>query len=163
VIDSTTDRNPQSSPDSKLTSHAAIARDALNGYTGSLAARGFVADGITLVESEVMDSFPIFHYLNKRDGMRIDISFSAAPPGQNGGFDVLIKNAVKRRFDVASHLESTGKSDEAKKFRYRSTDDVRAFIENFLQLLTSLFDTELKDVISGKKFVETPMDWGGYK
>ena len=96
--------------------------------------------------------------------MRIDISFCAATRGLNGGFTVLIIKPVNHKLNVEDYLKAHDREMLTEYFTYRDTStNVRAFADMFLQMLVGLLDRDLKPIIEGKTFEETPIDWMGYK
>jgi hypothetical protein len=133
-------------------------------YTSGFAAHGFDFKEVTLEGSQELGRFPIFHFLNERTAMRIDIAFCAAAKGLNGGFTVLIVKPVNQKLDVEDYLKEHGREALAKFFTYRDpSTNVQSFADTFMQMLAGLLDRDLKPIIEGKTFEETPIDWMGYK
>jgi hypothetical protein len=64
---------------------------------------------------------------------------------------------------VHDYLVRHGRSDEARLLTNDAPTDVRAFSELAIRLLLDLLAGELKPVVEGKTFEETPIDWQGYK
>jgi hypothetical protein len=96
--------------------------------------------------------------------MEIDISFVAATKGLNGGFTVLIIKPVNHKLSVEAYLKSHGREILTGFFTYHDpTTDVRSFADSFLRMLVGLLDGDLKPILDGKTFEETPIDWMGYK
>jgi hypothetical protein len=148
-----------------LTGDFAIVRDIVRQHTGEFITHGFELVNVTLVPgSSKIQTSPVFEFLNRRTGMTIRISFSAAHDGLNGGFGVRIIKPVRRRLNVEDYLKLHGRGGLTKYFRYRDPKtDVRSFAESFLQMLSGLLDEDLKPILDGKTFEETPIDWMGYK
>jgi len=66
--------------------------------------------------------------------------------------------------DVKTYLKLHGREELTKLFRYRDPKtDVGRFADSLFQMLVGLFDQELKSIIEGETFEETPIDWQGYK
>jgi len=148
--------------DVSLTGDLATVDDVVRQHSPAFTALGFEFSGATLEGSAKLQRFPIFHFLNKQSGMRIDISFFAARDGLNGGFTVLLIKPVNRKLDVEDYLKLHDRLTPT--FRYRvSETDVRKFAEEFLQMLLRLLSGELKPILDGKTFEETPIDWMGYR
>jgi hypothetical protein len=125
---------------------------------------GFELTEITLEGSPRLSQFPVFHYLNKQTGMRFHISFFAAKDGLNGGFTILIIKPVNRKLNVEDYLKRRERNELTSFFTYPDAKtDVRKFANNFLQMFCKLLDTDLKPIIDGQTFEETPIDWQGYK
>jgi hypothetical protein len=90
--------------------------------------------------------------------------FFAAANGLNGGFLVQIEKPVNKSLNVKDYLKLHGHQELDKLFNYRDpTTDVRSFAESFFQMLCRLFNEDLKPVLDGETFEETPTDWMGYK
>ena len=125
---------------------------------------GFAFTGFTVGGSSATQRFPIFHFFNKDTGQRIDLSFLAARGGLNGGFNVLIVAPKNRKLDVEDYLKLHRIEEPIRAFTYRDPEtDVRLFATDFLNVLFRLFETDLKPILQGKAFEETPIDWMGYR
>ena len=147
-----------------LTGDSAIVNEVVRQHASSFGRYGFELTGVTLEGSPKLQPFPVFHLLNKRTGMRIDVSFFAATGRLNGGFTVLIIKPVNRKLDVEDYLKLHGREELTTFFNYREpTTDVRRFADSFLQMLVGLLNKDLKPILDGKLFEETPIDWMGYK
>ena len=147
-----------------LSGDSALVSEVIKTRAPKLLARGFEFTGTTLEGSSKLGQFPVFHFLHKKSGLRLSISFSPAEQDLNGGFIVLITKPVNRRLDVEDFLKRKGRTSVEPFFTYRNGGtDVRRFAEALLDVLDSAFDTELKPVLEGKTFEETPIDWGGYR
>ena len=148
----------------QLTGSYAIVRDVVRQNAPSLAKRGFDFSGVSLIGSPELQQFPSFAFLNKRTGMQIDISFIAAAAGLNGGFNVMIIAAGNRKLDVEDYLKLHKLNSLAKPFTYGDPKtDLRLFADSFFKGLDGIFDKELKPILDGKLFEETPIDWMGYR
>jgi hypothetical protein len=147
-----------------LTGDYAVVNEVVRQYGPRFATHRFELTGVTLEGSPKLQPFPVFHLLNKQSGMRIDISFFAATGGLNGGFTVLILKPGNRKLDVEDYLKLHGREEPTNFFRYRDPiTDVRSFANSFLQMLCGLLDEDLKPILDGKIFEETPIDWMGYR
>jgi hypothetical protein len=147
-----------------LTGDDAVVEKVVREHIPTFAGLGFAFTGFTVGGSPKLQRFPIFHFFNKRTGQRIDISFLAARAGLNGGFGVLIVAPRNRKLDVEDYLKRHKLEEPTRAFTYRDPEtDVRSFATVFLKVLIRLFETELKPVIDGKTFEETPIDWMGYR
>lgn len=142
----------------------AVVYEVVRQYIPRFAAHGFEFTGVTVEGSPKLNSFLVFRFLNKRTGMRIDISFFAATRGLNGGFTVLMIKPVNQKLDVEDYLKAHGREELSEYFRYRDPKaDVRGFANSFLQMFCALLDKDLKAVLDGRTFEVTPIDWMGYK
>ncbi len=147
-----------------LTGDDAVVEKVVREHVPAFAGLGFALTGSTLGGSSTLQHFPIFHFFNKRSGLRLDISFLAARAGLNGGFNVLIVAPRNRKLDVEDYLNQHKIEEPTRAFTYRDAQtDVRGFATAFLKVLLQLFETELKPVLDGKTFEETPIDWMGYR
>lgn len=147
-----------------LTGDDAIVEKVVREHVPVFAELGFALTGYTLGGSPTLQHFPIFHFFNKRSGLRLDISFLAARAGLNGGFNVLIVAPRNRKLDVEDYLNRHKIEEPTGAFTYRDAKtDVRGFASAFLKVLLRLFETELKPVLDGETFEETPVDWMGYR
>lgn len=147
-----------------LTGDYAIVSEVVRQHAPSFATYGFEFTGASLEGSPKLEQFPDFHFLNKRAGMQIHVSFSAARAGRSGGFVALIENPVNRKLDVEDFLKLHGRDELTKFFTYRDPNtDVRSFADSFFHMLSALLDTDLKPILDGKTFEETPIDWMGYR
>lgn len=96
--------------------------------------------------------------------MRIYISFFAAARGLNGGFTVLIVRPENRKLDVEDCIEKHGRETLTGLLTYRDpATNLHSFADTFFRMLVRLFDSDLKPILEGKVFEETPIDWMGYK
>lgn len=147
-----------------LSGDDATVNEVVQQHSSSFAAHGFDFKELTLDGSQELGRFPIFHFLNERTAMRIDISFCATAKGLNGGFNALIIKPVNQKLDVEDYLKEHGREALTKFFTYRDpATNVRSFADTFLQMLVGLLDRDLKPILEGKIFEETPIDWMGYK
>jgi hypothetical protein len=142
----------------------ATVNEVIRRHASAFAAHGFELNEVTREGSVELGRFPVFHFLNERTAMRIDISFCAATRGLNGGFTVLIIKPVNQKLDVEDYLKTHERKTLTKFFTYRDPEtDVRGFTDTFLQMLGGLLDRDLKPIIDGETFEVTPIDWMGYK
>ena len=147
-----------------LTGDDVVVNDAVQQSAPEFAARGFDFKEVTLEGAQELGRFPVFHFLNERTAMRIDISFCAAVRGLNGGFTVLIIKPVNLKLDVEDYLKTHDREMLTKHFTYRDpATNVRGFVDTFLRMLVGLLYRDLKPILEGKTFEETPIDWMGYK
>ena len=147
-----------------LTGDDAVVNEVVHQHTPGFAARGFDFKEVTLEGSQELGRFPIFHFLNERTAMGMDISFCAAARGLNGGFTVLLIKPVNLKLNVEDYLNAHKRETLTKYFTYRDpATNLRSFADTFLVMLVGLLDHDLKPIIEGKTFEETPIDWMGYK
>jgi len=150
--------------DLSLTGDFAIVNEAVRRYVPGFSAHGFRLTEVTLEGSAKLQRFPVFHFLNEHTAMGIDVSFISATGGLNGGFTVLLIKPGKHKLDVEDYLKSHEREGLTRFFTYRDpATDVRGFADTFLQMFVGLLDRDLKPIIEGKTFEETPIDWMGYK
>jgi len=96
--------------------------------------------------------------------MVINISYFAATKGLNGGFIVFIVKPVNHRLNLKNYLKLHERETLTRFFSYRDpATDIRSFADTFMQMLCGLFDRDLKPILDGTYFEETPIDWQGYK
>jgi hypothetical protein len=96
--------------------------------------------------------------------MKINITFFHAVEGLNGGFNASITKPVNHVINVEDYLKLHGRETLARFFSYRDpATDIRSFADTFMQMLCGLFDRDLKQILDGTYFEETPIDWQGYK
>ena len=148
---------------SNLTGDFAIVEESLRRHAPDFAKFGFELATVTLAGSPELQVFPMFHLVNKKTGMSIDMSFFLARQGRNGGFNVMIVKPKNRKLSVKEYLKSHNKTGGAEIFNYREPTEVRDFSESFLTKLLDLMATDLKPILEGKVWEETPIDWMGYK
>lgn len=147
-----------------LSGDDAVVSEVVQQYFPAFTAHGFHFQEVTLEGSEALGRFPVFHFHNQQTGMRIDISFFAAAPELNGGFNVLIIKPVNHKLDVEDYLKAHQREMLTKYFTYRGpAADMRSFAEIFMQMFAGLLDRDLKPIVDGNVFEETPIDWMGYK
>ena len=154
-----------SRPEMAFRGDSAIVREVIQRHSPIFVAHGSEFAGASLEGSPKLQRFPVFHFLNKQTSMRIDISYCATATGRNGGcFTVLIIQPPNSKLDVEDYLKLHGCEELTKPFTHRGRiTDVRGFADSFLQDLVSLLDSNLKPVLEGKVWEETPIDWMGYK
>lgn len=147
-----------------LTGDFSVVNEVVQQHAPGFAARGFELKDVTLAGSKELGRFPVFHLLNEQTAMQIDISFCAAARKLSGGFTVLIIKPVNRKLDVEDYLKAHDREMLTKHFTYRDpSTDVRAFADKFLGMLVGLLDRDLRPILEGRTFEETPIDWMGYK
>lgn len=147
-----------------LTGDYAVVRDVLHEREAAFAVHGFELVGVAIEGSASVQEYVVFRVLNKRTGMEVRISFSSAKHGLNGAFVVVITKPVDRRLNVKDFLKRHKRDDLTRFFSYRDpATDIRSFAESFLDMLLELFDADLKRVLDGSTFEDTPIDWAGYK
>jgi hypothetical protein len=84
--------------------------------------------------------------------------------GPRRGFIALMCNSENRKLNVSDYLARHGRGEIAASFTCDDpTTDLRSFTESTILALLELFDNELKPIVEGKTFEETPIDWQGYK
>jgi hypothetical protein len=148
----------------ELTGDDSVVNEVVQQHAPGFSARGFDFKEVTLEGSQELGRFPVFHFLNERTAMAIDISFCAAAKGLNGGFTVLIIKPVNRKLDVEDYLKEHGREALTRFFTYRDpATNLRNFADEFLRMFVGLLDRDLKPILVGKTFEETPIDWMGYK
>jgi hypothetical protein len=147
-----------------LTGDDAIVNEVVHQHATEFAVHEFEFKEVTLEGSQELGRFPVFHFLSERTAMRMDISFCAAVKGLNGGFTVLLIKPVNRKLDVEDYLKEHGREALTKYFTYRDpATNVRSFADMFLVMLVGLLERDLKPILEGRTFEETPIDWMGYK
>lgn len=148
---------------SKLTGEFAIVEESVRRHGPGFSTFGFELADVTLAGSPALQVFPMFHFANKKSGLSIDMSFFPSRQGKNGGFNVLIVGRGNRKLSLKEYLRAHHKPELAEDFNYRSPADIREFCETVLNELLNLMATDLKPILDGKVWEETPIDWMGYK
>jgi hypothetical protein len=134
--------------------------DVVKMYAPEFAARGFTLHDVTV------DGPPpsiYFHFSNPRTDLLLDVSSFLARSSPKRGFNAMISTPDNRKLNVRNYLVRHGRSDVAELLTDNAPSDVRAFSEASIRLLLDLLDGELKPIVEGETFEETPIDWAGYK
>jgi hypothetical protein len=140
----------------------AVVEEVFHAHASEFASRGFifvkVTDGTPLVQSRG------FEFWNAHAGLSLTVSFVVGVSGQRRSFNALIHKPDHGTLNVRDYLKLHGRAEMISVF----TSDVpaaelRAFTETAVRTLLTLFDNDLRPVIEGKTFEETPIDWDGYK
>jgi hypothetical protein len=125
----------------------------------------FAALGFTL-KNVMLEGPPpaiVFQFSNAGADRFLDVSSFLARTSPRRGFSAMISTAANRKLSVHDYLVRHGRSDIAQMLTDDAPSDVRAFAESSVRLLLDLLNGELKPVVDGKTFEETPIDWAGYK
>jgi hypothetical protein len=147
-----------------FTADSAVVSEVMLKHAPGFVAHGFELTGADLAGSAELQRFPVFHFLNKQTGMRIDVSYYATLTGLNGGFTVLIIKPPNSKLEVEDYLKLHGHEELSKSFTYHGpVSDLRSFADSFLRNLVDLLDGDLKPILEGTVWEETPIDWMGYK
>lgn len=152
-----------SSTSTNLSGDFAIVEESVRRHAPDFAKFGFELKDVTIAGSPALQVFPMFHFANKKTEMSIDISFFPSRQGRNGGFNVLLVRPGNRKLSLKEYLREHKRDELADVFTYREPTDVREFSESFLTKLYELMATDLKPILDGKVWEETPIDWMGYK
>jgi hypothetical protein len=147
-----------------VASQFAVVEEVVRAKVSEFEAHGFVLTNVTEAGTPPFVRSLVFHFSNAGAGLLLSLSFFIGRSGQRRGFTALISRAGNGRLDVGDYLELHGRSDLSALF---TSDDpsanLRSFAESAIRTLLSLFDNELKPVVEGKTFEETPIDWQGYR
>jgi hypothetical protein len=146
-----------------LTGDFAIVGNIVQRYAAELATLGLDQTGATIEGSPRTLVFSVFHFLNQRTGMALDISFFPARHGRCGGFNAFLIRPGNHKLSVKEYLNLHGLGEATKTFTYREPMDVRIFADIFLQSLIRLLEENLRSFLDGTAWEETPIDWMGYK
>jgi hypothetical protein len=147
-----------------FTGDSVIVSEVMLKHAPGFVAHGFEFIGADLAGSTELQRFPVFHFLNKQTGMRIDVSYYATLTGTNGGFTALIIKPPNSKLDVEDYLKLHGHEELTESFAYHGPiADLRGFVDSFLRNLAGLLDSDLKPILEGTVWEETPIDWMGYK
>jgi hypothetical protein len=150
--------------DQPFSSEFAVVDEIVRAHASDFAARGFVLTNATVEGSPRLFPFLVFHFSNNQAGLDLDVSFFPASDGLNGGFNAMIVKPRNRKLVVLDYLKRRGRSDLPGLFTYNDpATDLRRFAESTVRTLIGLLDNELKSIVEGKTFEETPIDWQGYK
>lgn len=131
-------------------------------HVPEFAARGFRLMNVSVNPSKLIRSI-VFHFFNDRVRLLLDISSFLGTDGRKRGFTAIISTPDNHKLNVEDYLELHGRSDMARSLTEEAPHDVRAFSESSVRMLIDLLDNELKPVVEGKTFEETPFNWDGYK
>jgi hypothetical protein len=137
--------------------------EVVRAHTPEFAARGFTLMDVTIERPGSVLRSIVFHFANARAGLRLRISSFVGTSSPKRGFSAMISTTDHRKLNVYDYLVRHGRRDMAQLLTDDAPADVRAFCEASVRLLIGLLDNELKPVVEGKTFEETPIDWDGYK
>lgn len=147
-----------------LSGDEATVNEIVQQHASEFAAHGFDLTEVTLKGSEETVRSLDFNFLNERTAMSIDISFFAAVRGLNGGFNVSIFGPDNRMLFVDDFLKKHGREALTEFFTYRDpATNLHSFADTFFRVLVGLLDSDLKPILEGEVFEETPIDWMGFK
>ncbi len=142
----------------------AVVDEVVRAHAAEFANRGFFLKNATVEGSPESLLLRVFHFSDSRTGLDLRLSFFPASDGLKGGFNAMIVKPLNRKLVVLDYLESRGRSDLQELFTYDDpATDLRIFAESTIRVLLGLLDNELKPIVEGKTFEETPIDWQGYK
>jgi hypothetical protein len=140
----------------------AVVNEVIRAHASEFAARGFTLTNVTMNPSQLIRSI-VFHFTNDRAAPRLSVSSFLGRAGLKRGFNAMISTPDNRKLNVHDFLVRHGRSDMARLLTEDAPTDVRAFSESSVRMLIDLLDNELKPIVEGKTFEETPIDWQGYK
>jgi len=146
-----------------LSGDFAVVANVVNRYADKMTSLGFYQDRITIEGSPQTVVFIVFHFLNYQTEIILNISFSPARHGRNGGFNAFLIRPGNRKLSLKEYLKLHGLGDAFKSFTYREPIDVGMFADTFLRSLIRLLEEDLKPFLDGTAWEETPIDWMGYK
>lgn len=147
----------------KLTGDFGIVEESVRRRIADFANLGFELTDVRLAGSPALQVFPMFHFANNKSEMSLDLSFFPARPRQTGGFTILIVRPGNRKLSVKEYLRAHGESELAEVFNYREPANIREFSESALAKLIEVMAKDLRPILEGKLWEETPIDWMGYK
>jgi hypothetical protein len=139
-----------------------VVAEVVRAHAPEFAARGFTLMNVTENPSQLIRSI-VFHFSNARTDLFLDISSFLGRAGLKRGFNAMISTRDNRKLNVHEYLVLHGRSDMAELLTDDAPTDVRAFSESSVRMLIGLLDNELKPIVEGTTFEETPIDWQGYK
>jgi hypothetical protein len=131
-------------------------------HAPEFAARGFTLTAVTPSPSQLIRSI-VFQFSPNRAGLRFSISFFLGPDGLRRGFNAMLITPDNRKLNLDDYLVRHGRSDIVPLLTRDGPPDVQAFAEASVGILIGVLDNELKPIVEGKTFEETPIDWQGYK
>ena len=139
--------------------------EAVCGCLSGFAEHGFVLLQASRVGYPRTKSYSAaFSFFNYQTAMEINFSFFPAHEGLNGGFISSIIKHGTRRLQLEDYLKLHGRSELTEFFSYRDEKkDIEEFAKAFLAMFLELLDTDLRTILDGTTFEETPIDWMGYK
>jgi len=150
----------------QLSGDYAVIRDVTHRFAPRLTKHGFLLSAVSQEVGALLGNRLILNYrfLNEMSKMVILISFIAAIEHHVGGFVILVTTSDNRTVNLRDWLKLNKLEEWIPLLSYEtSVADIRVYAESFFEMLCTLFDTKLKNVIDGTEFVETPIDWGGFK
>jgi hypothetical protein len=141
-----------------------LARELIKDYESVLSRRGYQYEKSEVRTSRITADSVDFFFRNDVTGGRIDISYTPASGNYPQFLNALITNSRGQHFTLGSWLQAHKRQDTIKRLiDVARTGDVRGYWDHFFALLDHLFDTDLKDIIEGRRWEEVPIDWQGLK
>ncbi len=126
--------------------------------------RGFILVNQTFDKDRQVGPRLQFRFFNERTKLSLDAALTISTGPRKGIFMVLIVNSRNELLFVDNYLRQHGYTAEASLFVCtEEVPDFRNYVEGFLSMLDSVFDNQLKSILSGEKWESTPIDWQGYK
>jgi hypothetical protein len=141
----------------------AVVDEVVRAHAPEFAARGFTLMNVAVEGPPRLLRTIVFLFSNVRAGLLMDVSSFLGRAGLKRGFNAIISAPGNRTLNVHDYLVLHGRSDLARLLTNDAPMDVRAFSESTVRMLIGLLDDELKPIVEGKTFEETPIDWQGYK
>ena len=103
-------------------------------------------------------------YTNDLTGMTIDLSYFPSYRDKKRMIIVTIVSREKKDFYLKEWLTTHGRKHELDRLINQPDDmNPRNFIEEALGVLNRLFEGDLRDIVEGRRWEDTPLDWAGYK
>jgi hypothetical protein len=110
-----------------------------------------------------VESIYIFTCL-QTSSVKLAVSFMATIAASRGGFTVIFTHKDGRNLDVERWLQKNKSKYSSLQFWYsEDCDNSNQFVNYFLDSLLVVLETHFLEVISGKDFFETDVDWQGLK
>ena len=142
----------------------AVVEEVVRTHTSDFAIHGFTLMNVTEGGTRPFIRSLTFHFSHPLPRLLLDVSFFVGRSGARRGFTAMISKPGDGRLDVEDYLKLHGRSDVSASLTLDGPPtDLRSFAESAIQTLLALLDNELRPIVEGKTFEETPIDWQGYK
>jgi hypothetical protein len=150
--------------DSIVTNEVSIVYEVARTYLGDISAKGYSVRSVKVECKEQIPPCLSILFLNRKIFLELDISFFPARNGGNGAFLCRISKSNGQHLRVEDYLKIHGRHDLLPYFTYLDPKtDIATFANDFFKMLLALFHSDMKSIIEGKTFEETPIDWLSYK
>jgi hypothetical protein len=96
--------------------------------------------------------------------MRVDITYHPPFGNRSRMLNATIKNPAGRYINFIAYLQAHKRRDLIDTlFAMAETATPDEYWDQFFAVLDQLFDTDMRDIVEGKRWEEVPIDWQGLK